>query len=173
MQNAIHSWSTSLKKWTNIMMEQSTTCILFLPYRHKFQRNVYIPTSHEIRRQAWLCCSQGKGNSRPWIKRCRWYIANRSTLPDNTKPIRAIWSVKWKRRPYGSLLKHKARICAHSGMHRWEDDYWEKQSPVVNMMSVRLLLLIAKIHKQYSKATDFVLVFFKQNLTLIFGRIYQ
>ena len=59
----------------------------------------------------------------------------------------------------GLLLKHKARLCAHGGMQTWGDNYWETYSPVVNMMSVRLLLLIAKIHKLDSKAIDFVLAF--------------
>jgi len=70
-----------------------------------------------------------------------------------------IWSFKRKRRPDGSLLKHKARLCAHGGMQTWGDNYWETYSPVVNMMSVRLRLLIAKIHKLDSKAIDFVLAF--------------
>ena len=44
-------------------------------------------------------------------------------------------------------------------MQRWGDNYWETYSPVVNMMSVRLLLPIAKIRKLDSKAIDFVLVY--------------
>ena len=91
--------------------------------------------------------------------RGHWHIVHRSTLPANAKPIKAIWSFKQKRRPDGSLLKHKARLCAHGGMQTWGDNYWETYSPVVNMMSVRLLLLIAKIHKLDSKAIDFVLAF--------------
>jgi hypothetical protein len=44
-------------------------------------------------------------------------------------------------------------------MQQWGDNYWETYSPVVNMLSVRLILAIAKIHKLDSKAIDFVLAF--------------
>ena len=45
--------------------------------------------------------------------RGHWSIVEQSTLPDNAKPVKAIWSFKRKRRPDGTLLKHKARLCAH------------------------------------------------------------
>ena len=44
-------------------------------------------------------------------------------------------------------------------MQQWGDNYWETYSPVVNMLSVRLLLAITKIFKLESKAIDFVLAF--------------
>ena len=44
-------------------------------------------------------------------------------------------------------------------MQQWGDNYWETYSPVVNMLSVRLLLAITKIYKLDSKAIDFVLAF--------------
>lgn len=91
--------------------------------------------------------------------RDHWYIVHRDTLPQNKKPIKAIWSFKRKRAPDGSLLKHKARMCAHGGMQQWGDSYWETYSPVVNMLTVRLILAIAKIHNLDSKAIDFVLAF--------------
>ena len=91
--------------------------------------------------------------------RNHWSIVHRDTLPSNAKPIKAIWSFKRKRKPDGELLKHKARLCAHGGMQQWGDSYWETYSPVVNMLSVRLILAIAKIHKLDSKAIDFVLAF--------------
>ena len=86
-------------------------------------------------------------------------MVHRDTLPANAKPIKAIWSFKRKRKPDGELLKHKARLCAHGGMQQWGDSYWETYSPVVNMLSVRLMLALAKIHKLESKAIDFVLAF--------------
>ena len=39
------------------------------------------------------------------------------------------------------------------------ENYWETYSPVVNMLTVRLLLLICKIHGLHSKSIDFVLAF--------------
>ena len=88
-----------------------------------------------------------------------WILVPRSTIPSGNKPIKAIWSFKRKRFPDGRLNKHKARLCAHGGMQRWGENYWETYSPVVNMISVKLLLVIAKIHGLESKLIDFVLAF--------------
>jgi hypothetical protein len=80
-------------------------------------------------------------------------------MPKGNKAIKSIWSMKRKRTPSGELLKHKARLCAHGGMQQWGENYWETYSPVVNMLTVRLLLLICKIHKLESRSIDFVLAF--------------
>ena len=88
-----------------------------------------------------------------------WTMVERITLPIGAKTIRAIWSFKRKRFPDGRLNKHKARLCAHGGMQQWGENYWETYSPVVNMLSVRLLLAIAHIHGLDSKSIDFVLAF--------------
>jgi hypothetical protein len=77
----------------------------------------------------------------------------------NQKSIKAIWSFKRKRFPEGCLSKHKARLCAHGGMQRWGKTYCETYLPVVNMISVKLLLVMAKIHGLELKTIDFVLVF--------------
>jgi hypothetical protein len=44
-------------------------------------------------------------------------------------------------------------------MQRWGEKYWETYSPVVNMISVKLRLRIAKIHGLESKSIHFVLAF--------------
>ena len=44
-------------------------------------------------------------------------------------------------------------------MQKWGDSYWETYSPVVNIMSVRLILAIAKLHNLDSKEIDFLLAF--------------
>ena len=88
-----------------------------------------------------------------------WSIVHRNTLPNKVRPIKAIWSFKRIRKPDGELLKHKARLCAHGGMQQWGDSYWETYYPVVNMLSVRLILAISKLHNLDSKAIYFVLAF--------------
>ena len=98
--------------------------------------------------------------------RNHWTMVQRSTMPVGTKTIRAIWSFKRKRFPDGRLNKHKARLCAHGGMQKWGENYWETYSPVVNMLSVRLLLAIAHIHGLDSKAIDFVLAFPQADLDI-------
>jgi hypothetical protein len=53
-------------------------------------------------------------------------------------------------------------------MQRWGENYWETYSPVVNMISVKLLLVIAKIHGLESKSIDFVLAFPQADLDIDF-----
>ena len=88
-----------------------------------------------------------------------WSIVHRDTLLDKARPIKEIWSFKRKRKPDCELLKHKARLCAHGGMQQWDDSYWETYYPVVNMLSVSLILAIAKLHNLNSKEIDFMLAF--------------
>ena len=94
--------------------------------------------------------------SRP---RHHWDLVERSSMPKGAKTIQAVWSFKRKRFPDGRLLKHKARLCAHGGMQRWGENYWETFSPVVNNVTVRLLLALCNIHGLESKSIDFVLAF--------------
>jgi hypothetical protein len=49
-------------------------------------------------------------------------------------------------------------------MQRWGKNYWEIFLLVVNMISVKLLLVNAKIHGLESKLIDFVLVFLQADL---------
>ena len=48
-------------------------------------------------------------------RRGQWKPVLRNTIGD-TKTVISVWSFKRKRRPDGSLLKHKARLCVHGGM---------------------------------------------------------
>ncbi len=48
--------------------------------------------------------------------RNHWSIVLKSTMPEGTKPIQAIWSFKHKQFPNRFLNKHKAQLCAHGGM---------------------------------------------------------
>jgi len=93
-----------------------------------------------------------------------WKIMLRSDMPEGAKTIMAIWSFKRKRYPDGILNKHKARLCAHGGLQQWGENYWETYAPVVNWASVRLLIVIAYIHKLDSKLIDFILAFPRANL---------
>jgi hypothetical protein len=44
-------------------------------------------------------------------------------------------------------------------MQQWGTNYWGKNSPVVNMVTVHLIQLLAQIYKLDSKAIDFILAF--------------
>ena len=54
-----------------------------------------------------------------------WSIVHYDTLLNKARPIKEIWSFKRKRKQDGGLLKHKACLCAHGGMLKWGDSYWE------------------------------------------------
>ncbi len=91
--------------------------------------------------------------------RNHWNIVNCSTVPSTAEPIQTIWLFKHKQRPDSTLVKHKARLYAHGRMQQWGTNYWETYSPVVNMVTVRLIPLLARIYKLDSKAVNFVLAF--------------
>ena len=44
-------------------------------------------------------------------------------------------------------------------MQEWDENYWETYIPVVNMITVRLLLALCNFHKLESKSIAFVLAF--------------
>ena len=88
-----------------------------------------------------------------------WKIIDKCNMPSGTKPIRSIWNFKRKRYPDGYIMKYKACICTHGGQQSYEINYWETYSPVVNWISVRLLLTICQLHNLNSESIDFVLAF--------------
>jgi hypothetical protein len=88
-----------------------------------------------------------------------WTIVHCSTVPRTAKLIQANRSFKPKQRPDGTLIKHKARLCAHGRMQQWGSNDWETYAPVVNVVTVCLILLLARKYKLDSKAIDFVLAF--------------
>jgi len=51
-------------------------------------------------------------------------------------------------------------------MQRWGENYWEMYSPVVNMISIKLILVIAKIHGLKSKSIDSMLAFPQADLDI-------
>ena len=63
------------------------------------------------------------------------------------KTILSIWNFNHRRSPDGKLTKHKAWLCEHVEMQQWGVNYRENYAPVVNRISVRLLLAIAIIHE--------------------------
>ena len=91
-------------------------------------------------------------------KHNHWKLIHRSEIGD-AKTVKAIWSFKRKRRPDGSLLKHKARLNAHGGMQIYGETYWDTYAPVVNWISIRMMLTLSVIHQLYTTSIDFTLAF--------------
>ena len=71
------------------------------------------------------------------------------------KAIISIWSFTINRDPYGSLIKHKSRLCAHKGMQQWGVNYWETYTPVVNLMSIRAMLTLSILIELHTKSIYF------------------
>ena len=68
-------------------------------------------------------------------KNKHWKLVKRSEI-NGAPTIKAIWSFKRKHRSDGSLLKYKARLCAHGGMQIHGGGYWDTYAPVVQWMSI-------------------------------------
>ena len=88
-----------------------------------------------------------------------WTMLPRAKMKPRMKTILAIWLLKRKCRPDDSVIKHKARLCAHGGMTQWGVNYWETFSTVVNWVSSRFFLTLAIIHKLSAECIDFTLGF--------------
>ena len=96
--------------------------------------------------------------------RDHWVVMERSKMPKGKKTILSVWAFKRKRLPDGTVLKHKARLNTHGGMQQWGINYWETNAPVVNWISVRLLLVLLIVHSFKTKSIDFVLAFPRSEL---------
>ncbi len=93
------------------------------------------------------------------IDRQHWIKIPRSQKPPGTKAIQMVWTFKRKRRPDGSLLKHKARLCIHGGMQQQGVNYWETYSPVVRWSTIRLLMTLSLTQDLVARQIDFILAY--------------
>ena len=50
----------------------------------------------------------------------------------NRQQLMMIWPFKRKRKPDGTLDKHKERLCCHGGQQEWGITYWDTYAPVVS-----------------------------------------
>ena len=87
-----------------------------------------------------------------------WELRKRSEI-GNHNLVNAVWSFKRKSAPDGTILKHKARLCANGGMQIEGEHFWETYSPVVQMTTVRLLLTFSLLLTLKSRSVDFTLAF--------------
>jgi hypothetical protein len=71
-------------------------------------------------------------------------LMRRDELPEGTRVLAAVWSMKRKRRILSRLVyKWKARLNCHGGQQEHGINFWETYSPVVNWYSIRLFLIIS------------------------------
>jgi hypothetical protein len=71
-----------------------------------------------------------------------WQLRRHSEL-GNIQTIKAIWSFKRKCAPDGTVTKHKACLCAHGGMQVEGVHFWDTYSPVIQMVTVHLMLVLS------------------------------
>ena len=83
----------------------------------------------------------------------------RDTIPNGSKILRSVWSYRRKRRPDGTLLKHKARLCADGSRQVQGEDYDESYAPVVAWSTVRMTLIIAALLDLEMRQVDFIQAF--------------
>jgi hypothetical protein len=89
-----------------------------------------------------------------------WELVHRSEIPEGTKVLPAVWSMKRKRRiDTRQVYKWKARLNVHGGKQIKNVHYWETYSPVVKWASIRLFLTLALIKGWHTRQVDFVLAY--------------
>ena len=95
-----------------------------------------------------------------------WLKVPCSTLPASHNPIPAVWAMKRKICPDGTLIKHKACLCTGGHCQVFELNYWDTYSPVVQWMTVCLLLVIFVLENSPTQQVDLYLPFLKLHLML-------
>lgn len=74
------------------------------------------------------------------VKNQTWELVH---LPPDKHPIDVKWVFKLKRKPDGSIAKHKARLVARGFLQQEGIDYSEVYAPVARMETIRLVIAIA------------------------------
>ena len=93
-------------------------------------------------------------------EREHWEVVHRSTMPKNQQILKAVWSMKRKRRvATGEIYKWKARLCVDGSRQIKGVNYWDTYAPVVSWESVRTLLTLALTNGWITRQIDFVLAY--------------
>ena len=83
----------------------------------------------------------------------------KSTVPKGTTILRSVWTYRRKRRPDGTLLKKKSRLCADGSRQEKGIDYEESYAPVVAWSAVHMALIISTSLKLEMRQIDFIQAF--------------
>ena len=86
-------------------------------------------------------------------------LVQRRSLSPSTQYLHSVWSYRRKRHVDGTLLKHKARLCADGSREKKGVHFDEVFAPVVSWSTVRLLLFLSNTTKLASRQIDFVQAF--------------
>jgi len=95
-----------------------------------------------------------------------WQLCHCTEVGD-IQTIKAVWSFKRKRSPYGTVTKHKARLCAQGDMQVEGVHFWDTYSPVVQLTTVRILLILSLLLGLKSRSIDFTLAFTQASIDVL------
>ena len=89
-----------------------------------------------------------------------WSLINECDVPQGTKIIPAVWSMKRKRDiSTREITKYKARLNVHGGKQEYGVNFDETYSPVVGWWVLRLFFTIAILCNLHARQVDFVLAY--------------
>ena len=89
-----------------------------------------------------------------------WKLIPSTAVPKGERILDSVWAMKRKRDiKTQQVYKHKARLNIHGGQQQYGTHYTDTYSPVVNWFSIRLLLIMAKLHNYATRQVDFVLAY--------------
>lgn len=93
-----------------------------------------------------------------------WSIKQKHLVPKDATILDSIWALKKKRRPDGTLLKYKARLCVRGDQQVLGESFWDVYAPVVAWPLVRILLILSSIHNYHTRHVDFMNAFAQADL---------
>jgi histone deacetylase 1/2 len=94
------------------------------------------------------------------IERKHWELILREDVPDGTKVLDSVWSIKRKREiATGKVYKWKARLNVHGGQQEYGVNYFETYSPIVQWFTVRMVMVMAIVNKWATRQVDFILAY--------------
>jgi Reverse transcriptase (RNA-dependent DNA polymerase) len=107
------------------------------------------------------------------ISKDTFSIIDSTDVPCGAQVIKSTWVFRLNRRPYGSIIKKKARFCVRGDIQEL-DDTEIVYAPVVNWGAVRLILIIAVAFGFHTKQVDFRNEFVQSSLpSFIFVELPQ
>ena len=100
--------------------------------------------------------------------RRHWTIIPRSEVPRDAKILPSVWSMKRKRRvDTGEVYKHKSRLNVHGGKQVKGIDYNETYAPVVQWVTIRMILILGLLYGWYTLQLDYILAFPQAEIDMI------